>query len=44
VTPPESDTANRVARERNERALRAQQTEIDRWTGKLQALFDGFEW
>ena len=43
VAPAESD-AVRMARERNERASRAQQTELDRWTSKVQALFDGFEW
>jgi len=43
VTPPESD-ATRIARERNDRASRSQQAEVDRWAGKVRTFFDGFEW
>jgi Ca2+-transporting ATPase len=43
VTAPEPDAALK-ARERNERASRAQQAEVDRWANKVQTFFDGFEW
>jgi hypothetical protein len=43
VTPLESD-ATRIARERNDRASRSQQAEVDRWANKVQTFFDGFEW
>jgi uncharacterized protein (DUF1330 family) len=44
LASPEPDAAVRAARERNERALRAQQAEVDRWAGKIRTFFDGFEW
>lgn len=43
VNAPEPDAALK-ARERNERASRAQQAEVDRWANKVQTFFDGFEW
>jgi hypothetical protein len=44
ASAPEPDAATRAARERNERVLRAQQAEVDRWASKVRTFFDGFEW
>jgi hypothetical protein len=44
ATSAELDPAVIMARERNERALRAQQANVDKWTSKALTFFQGFEW